>query len=277
MTTARSAARPSRLHQSRSGLSQHRLSLPQVTLCAATSVNLAATIRALEASLEQIDFGDCLLFTDAPARPANSLIRVVPVAHMGSGQAYSEFVMRQLADFIATSHCLVVQWDGHVLNAAQWDPAFLDLDYIGASWPQFDDGHDVGNGGFSLRSQRLLRACQSPVFQPAHPEDVMIGRTHRTLLESQGLRFAARDMADRFSAERAADPDMAFGYHGVWHMPQVLGIEKFWEIYRSLDDRGTVRHDLRTLVARVAKGPGGSGRVLRMLLDRLIDAATKGK
>lgn len=266
MTTARSPAR----------LSRPRLSLPQVTLCAASSVNVAATIRALEASLAQVEFADCLLFTDAPTQPANPSIRVIPVARMGSGQAYSEFLLRHLADFITTSHCLVVQWDGHVLDAAHWDPAFLDLDYIGASWPQFDDGHDVGNGGFSLRSQRLLRACQAPVFEPAHPEDIMIGRTRRSWLETQGLRFATRDMADRFSAERAGDPSATFGFHGVWHMPQVLGVEKFWEIYRSLDNRGTIRNDMGSLLAQVAQGDGGRGRTWRMLLDRLIDVATKG-
>ena len=43
-----------------------RPALPQVTLCAATSVNVKATLRALEASLAQVDFAICKLFTDAP-------------------------------------------------------------------------------------------------------------------------------------------------------------------------------------------------------------------
>jgi hypothetical protein len=249
-----------------------RLSLPDVTLCAATSVNVLATLRALEASLAQADFADCLLFTDARVQPDHPAIRIVPIQRLASAQAYSAFLLGHLADHVATSHCLVVQWDGHVLDARRWDPAFLQHDYIGASWPQFGDGHDVGNGGFSLRSRRLLQACQSPRFRQPHPEDVLIGRTHRAWLETQGLRFAPRSLADRFSAERAGDPLNSFGYHGVWHMPRVLGVDRFWPIYRSLDARDSIRHDLGALLKQVGRGRGGVGRAFRLLLDRAADA-----
>ncbi len=246
-----------------------RLALPQVTLCAATSVNLAATVAALEACRAQVDFADCLLFTDrALAHPG---IRVVPIGRLASAGAYSRFVLGQLANHVTPSHCLVVQWDGHILDARRWDPAFLDHDYIGAGWPQFSDGHDVGNGGFSLRSRRLLQACQDPRFAVAGPEDVLIGRTHRDWLERQGLRFAPRALADRFSAERAGDPAASFGYHGVWHMPRVLGVEPFWRVYRSLDARGTIRYDFARLLKQVAAGPGGAARALQLLVDHVGD------
>lgn len=248
-----------------------RLALPSVTLCAATSVNVAATLQALEACLAQIEFATCLLFTDAPVCPDDPAIRVVPIARLASAQAYSGFVLGQLADHVRTAHCLVVQWDGHVLDGRRWDPAFLDCDYIGASWPQFGDGHDVGNGGFSLRSRRLLQACQDARFAAAGAEDVLIGRTHRAWLEGQGLRFAPRALADRFSAERAGDPAASFGYHGVWHMPRVLGIEHFWQIYRTLDARGSIRHDFGSLLKQLLRGPGGAARALQLLVDHVGD------
>lgn len=249
-----------------------RLSLPDVTLCAATSINVLATVRALEASLSQADFASCLLFTDLPVQPDHPGIKVIPIQRLASAPAYSEFLLGHLADHVETSHCLVVQWDGHVLEARHWDPAFLEHDYIGASWPQFSDGHDVGNGGFSLRSRRLLQACQSPRFKQAHAEDVLIGRTHRAWLEGQGLRFAPRSLADRFSAERAGDPNSSFGYHGVWHMPRMLGIDRFWEIYRTLDQHGTIRHDFGAVLKQVVQGQGGVGRALQLLADRVVDA-----
>lgn len=252
-----------------------RLTLPQVTLCAVTSVNVAATVHALEECLAQIDFADCLLFTDWDGPIGHAAIKRIPIQHIPTAQAYSEFLLRNLGDHIATSHCLVVQWDGYVLEAGRWDPAFLEHDYIGASWPQFSDGHDVGNGGFSLRSKRLLEACKSPRFQPAHPEDIMIGRTHRAWLEAQGLRFAGLALADRFSAERAGSLQTAFGYHGVWHMPEVLGVERFWEIYCALDDRSTIRHDLGQLLRKVGQGEKRTARVVRMLMDQLGDALKK--
>ena len=42
-----------------------RLRLPTVTLCAAASVNVAATLAALRACLAQIEFAECLFFTNA--------------------------------------------------------------------------------------------------------------------------------------------------------------------------------------------------------------------
>ncbi len=245
-----------------------RLDLRQVTLCAVTSVNVAATLRALAVSLDHVRFGACKLLTDAVVSADHPEIEVVPIARLGSSQAYSAFVLEQLPQHIGTSHCLLAQWDGHVLDAQRWQPAFLDCDYIGASWPQFDDGRDVGNGGFSLRSKRLMELCGDPAFVASHPEDVAIGRVNRAWLEQQGMRFAAKPLADQFAAERSGDPRTCFGYHGVWNMPRAIGIEAFWEIYQALDDRGTLRRDFGALLKDVARGPHGIGRALRMVVDR---------
>lgn len=250
-----------------------RLSLPRVTLCAVSSVNVAATLRALEMCLEQVAFADCLFLTDAPVTPSNPAIRVVPIGRIGSSAAYSDFMISHLVDHISTPNCLVAQWDGHVLNAGGWRPEFLDYDYIGASWPQFDDGHDVGNGGFSLRSRRLMEACRAPQFVRMHPEDVAIGRTNRDWLEAQGMRFAPCRLADLFAAERTGDLRATFGYHGVWNMPRALGVERFWEVYCELDERGSLRRDFRSLLRKMARGAGGIQRVARMLYDRVVRPA----
>lgn len=247
-----------------------RLHLPQVTLCAVTSVNVSATLRALAMSLEQVRFCACKLLTDAPVAAGHPDIEVVPIARLGSARAYSQFMLAQLPQYIATTHCLVAQWDGHVLDAQQWQPAFLDYDYIGASWPQFDDGHDVGNGGFSLRSKRLMELCRNPAFGADHPEDMAIGRTNRAWLESQGMRFAPRQLADQFAAERTGDPRTCFGYHGVWNMPRAIGIEAFWEVYQTLDDRGTLRRDFGALLKDVRQGAQGKRRAARMLVERFV-------
>ena len=130
-----------------------------MTLCAASSVNIDATVEALRASADQIDFAECLLFTDADVSLPDG-IRNIPARRFNSGRDYSHFLLEGLVDHVRTPHCLIVQWDGFVLDAGRWNPAFLDYDYIGAPWPQFHDGHDVGNGGFSLRSARLLQACR---------------------------------------------------------------------------------------------------------------------
>lgn len=250
-----------------------RLKLADVTLCAVSSSNVAATIAALETSLAYVEFAETILFTHVdPANlelPPQSPVRVVHIARIKSSKAYSHFVLQQLADHIETGHCLIAQWDGHVINPAKWRSAFLDYDYIGASWPQFDDGHDVGNGGFSLRSRRLMEACRLPEFAQHHPEDLAICRTNRALLEDQGMRFAPKELADAFSAERAGKPAQAFGYHGVFLMPRVLGADRFWQIYRTLDDRATLWLDFGALAKGLRGGSNRPGRILRMALDRV--------
>lgn len=245
-----------------------RLPLPQVTLCAVSSVNVAATLRALETSLSQVDAAAALLLTDKPVKPDHPGITVVSIAPITSSRAYSDFLLTQLVDHVQTSHCLTIQWDGHVLDASRWHPDFLTYDYIGASWPQFIDGHDVGNGGFSLRSRRLMQLCRDPAFHPSHPEDVAIARINRDWLERQGMRFAPRALADRFAAERAGDITASFGYHGAWLMPRAVGIEPFWTLYRELDDRGTIRHDFSSILKQIGQGRGGWSRGLRLTLDQ---------
>lgn len=246
-----------------------RLALRQVTLCAVSSINIEATIRALEVSMAQVDFAACKLFTDQPVRPDHPGITVVPIPCISSSRDYSDYLLSHLVDHVETSHCLVVQWDGHVLDAAKWQPAFLDYDYIGASWPQFVDGHDVGNGGFSLRSRRLMKACRDPAFQRQHPEDIAIGRLNRDWLEGRGMRFAPRALADLFSTERVACLPTGFGYHGAWLMPRVMGATAFWSLYSGLDDRGTIRHDFIAIVKQIGLGRGGWRCILRLTIDQI--------
>jgi hypothetical protein len=252
-----------------------RLALPQVTLCAVTSVNVEATVLALEHSMAQIDFAACKLFTDVEIVPTLVEIDVVKIPRLNSVADYSNFVLKHLVDQIDTSHCLIVQWDGYVVDASKWQPAFLDFDYIGARWPQFMDGHDVGNGGFCLRSRRLMGECKSPEFQPSHAEDLAIARINRGWLEGRGIRFANGVMADMFSTEREGSIHTSFGFHGVWHMPDVLGTDGFWNVYTSLNDRSTIWHDLFKLAASLSLNARGLLRAARLITDQLRDAIQK--
>jgi hypothetical protein len=246
-----------------------KLKLPTVTLCAATSVNIEATLAAIAASMDQIVFAEVLLFTDSTSvrLPAGVIRR--SIAPLCSGRSYSEFLLGELGHHIRTEHCLIIQWDGFVLDARQWDPAFLEYDYIGAPWPQFDDGHNVGNGGFSLRSRRLLQACASDGFVRSHPEDVAICRANRNFLEQErGIRFSGRAMAERFAFERSQPTGPTFGFHGIFNMISVLGEEQFWELYRTLDDRRTAYADYRLLMRQIGPGPSRLNRRIRLTIDR---------
>jgi Protein of unknown function (DUF5672) len=208
--------------------------LPQVTLIAISSVAVTATLSALRRSLDHVQFGRALLLTDRePDGLAGTGIEWRAIAPLRSRTDYSRFVLHGLADHIETSHALLVQWDGFVRDGRCWRDEFLGYDYIGAPWPQH--GMMVGNGGFSLRSRRLLQATATLPLTD-HPEDVAISRIHRQLLEQQhGLRFAELDVARRFSYERSRSDRLEFGFHGVFNLPAELQAEAMMAVLSSLE------------------------------------------
>ena len=191
--------------------------LNSVTLAAVTSIALAATARAMALSQRHLHYGEVLFLSDRPP-PIGTLATWRQIPPIQSRNDYSRFMLRDLAAHLCTEHVLCVQWDGYVIDPEAWDPAFLDYDYIGAPWPHFADDKRVGNGGFSLRSRRLVEACTTlPITDEA--EDVSICRTHRSLLEKRfGLRFAPEDVACRFAYERIAPAGRQFGFHGAFNL-----------------------------------------------------------
>lgn len=201
------------------------LQLPEVTLCCVDTRLPELALDAMLLCMEKAEFGAALLFT----RPGHGLkhvpasIRVIELDNITSIEAYSHFLLKGMRPYLATSHMLIVQWDGYVLDPAMWRDDFLNVDYIGAVWPQYKDAHRVGNGGFSLRSARLLDALTSNDIQPHHPEDVCIARTYRTLLERRwGIRFADESLAHRFAFERERQTPSSFGFHGLSNMALLL-------------------------------------------------------
>lgn len=258
---------------------KNRIHLPSVTLCAVTSTNTGATVEAIHGCVKHIEFGDAVLFTDVlPAVTVTtraSPIRVVEIPRLDTSEEYSNFILRHLVDYISTEHCMIVQWDGHIIDPTRWREEFLNYDYIGARWPQFNDGKDVGNGGFSLRTKRLMELCRQPTFVPHHPEDVAVCRTNRALMESNGMRFAPARLADAFSAERTGDPTRSFGYHGVFLMPKVLGPDKFWSIYRDLDTRMILWRDLWPIAKSLRSGKNSILRSVQLFVTRLVNSGRR--
>jgi tetratricopeptide (TPR) repeat protein len=196
------------------------LTLPDVTLCCVDTANHALALRALALSRSGVAFARTLLLTSElpPGIVATPGIDVTPIPAITSRDGYSDFVLKSLLPYVETSHVLLVQWDGYVINPSAWEPAFAECDYIGAKWFWYNDGMRVGNGGFSLRSRRLLEALQDPRIVRVDNEDSTIGRSYRPLLEREhGIRFATEDVADRFSFEAAYPIGTPFGFHGLYN------------------------------------------------------------
>jgi len=174
--------------------------------------------RALANTAKCLDFDEILIFSDKNFMP-NS--RWVPVEHFSSVRSYCDFMLKGMVEHVQTDHILFVQWDAQAHDSGAWSPEFLEYDYIGAPWPWANPNMDVGNGGFSLRSRRLLEALKNPNIctTAATPnEDQVIGDTFRPLLETlHGIKYAPTDVAARFSYE-LGNYSGSFGCHGPWNI-----------------------------------------------------------
>lgn len=193
------------------------ISAATTTVCVIDTQTHALAARAMRLTLAALDCADALFLSDTGADTGGA--RHVPIAPLAGRADYSRFVMKELLPHIATEHVLLIQWDGYVVNPDAWSGDFLRHDYIGARWGFHQDAHCVGNGGFSLRSRRLLDALQDPDIERFEPEDVMICRDYRPLLESRhGIRFAPPEVADRFSFETTYPQGRPLGFHGLFNM-----------------------------------------------------------
>jgi hypothetical protein len=220
-------------------------------MVAVSSISLGATIRALERSMEQARFASVLLLSDqAPPRghaPGIEWRRIRPIR---SRQDYSGFMLHELSDHITSDFALCVQWDGFVLDGRRWRDEFLQYDYIGAPWPHFDH-HRVGNGGFSLRSKRLLEAAGTIAFDARVAEDIAICRDNRNWLEKDlGLRFAPEALAREFAFERLPFTGREFGFHGIFNMRRLLQRPWFIDLLSSLDPGTIGRLEVREIVGQ---------------------------
>lgn len=203
-------------------------------------------------ALSQAQMPGCRALLCSPVRPADLPPSVEHrVIAALDYQGYSWFMLFMLWRVIETDYALVVQDDGWVLDGRLWRDEYLDYDYIGApihlarvfapegdywsrgfAWMRgLPAGHQavpVLNGGFSLRSRKLMRVfaehpqlkveipppdlCTEPQLQFAWSgdvlnEDVQLSGILRQQLEALGLRFAPLELALGFAIE----------YAGPWH------------------------------------------------------------
>ena len=204
-----------------------KLELPDVTLVTIETRERALASMALEDCLRKVNFADVLIFTDQPA-DFSALIdlcnpRFVIIEDFSDKISWSRCRWNEIAPHLATSHLLYCEWDAFVWDASMWRDDFLQWDFIGSPW-WYKDGRNVGNGGFSLRSTRLMRyvrkhratfPCDTPV------DDDLLCRKYRPALEEKGFMWAPQDVARNFAFECIQpDPLKTFGFHGMfnWHI-----------------------------------------------------------
>ena len=202
------------------------IELKEVTLCCISSVDIDKHIKALQYSSRGIKYGKTIFISDIEIKEEG--IQWIPHPKMNYDD-WNVFILNRLHLCINTEFVLLIQADGFVLNPDKWDESFLDYDYIGAPWP---DQHDdtrvtgdvrVGNGGFSLRSKRLLESASEINSPDRHRElekwneDWYYCVQKRKLFEESGIKFAPLEVAKYFAHELPCEEIQGivpFGFHG---------------------------------------------------------------
>ncbi len=216
--------------------------LNQITLVSVAGINYRSALKALKRSLKQVEFYDCKILTPTKPKylPDGIKWEQTPKLRLRAPgiDDYSHFVLYELHKFIDTEYCLVVQGDGYVIDGSAWSDKFLEYDYIGAPWPirtdsyidPFGNHQRVGNGGFSLRSKKLLEVpnkVEIPwevnygtfykhINAGSLAEDGNICVHNKHLFEAAGCKFAPVEVAVNFARELPIPEykgQRTFGFH----------------------------------------------------------------
>jgi hypothetical protein len=197
-----------------------KLNLINVTIICVDGVNPDIGLKALKYSMKDIVFGDAKLISHIKPDNIPDAIKFVEIDKL-THDSYSPFMLYELYKYVDTDFCLTIHDDGFVINPHLWNDNFLNYDYIGAPWshtiPYYGQKYRVGNGGFSLRSKKLIDLCRN-IKNVGH-EDSSISIRYRDALEQHGCIFAPVDVAMRFSLEEPIpecpfDLNLCFGFHG---------------------------------------------------------------
>ncbi len=168
-------------------------------------------------------------------------------------EEYDRIVLKELPKLVEEDFVIVFQWDGFALNADVPITDFTKYDYVGAPWPYVPTGFEVGNGGFSLRSRRLLdqllnvehSVAASTAFNRC--EDLRICRTYRRTLEGLGINFAPYEVAKLFSFEEIPQKG-TLGFHGVFNFPLIFPESFLLEHANEIRERTRAGHLMDRLV-----------------------------
>jgi len=205
--------------------------LDNITLVCVTSVNIDRAIRAIKYSCKNIIFGEVILFSDIDIDIDN--IKVIKIDKLDYIN-YSRFIVYELYKYIKTEFVLIIQDDGFVVNPESWSDEFLNYDYIGAPFPipqkndmvsyrdPFGVLQRVGNGGFSLRTKKILELpsklnLEWKDYFGYWNEDGFFAVHNKHILENNGCVFPSPEIAAKFSIEYETPETIGktpFGFHG---------------------------------------------------------------
>ncbi len=193
---------------------------------------------AIDRCLAMASFNECILLCEK-THALPSYITQIVIPPIPNIDAYSSFMLRDLGKYFSSDFVLIVQWDSFILNGHVWTDDFFQYDYIGAPWPHRPVA--VGNGGFSLRSRRLINTLKKIELKCVHPEDYVICELHHDeLVHKHGIKFAPEKIAAHFAFECIEPSGPTFGFHGFFNFHHALNDTELCH-YIKLCDQSTMQ------------------------------------
>lgn len=193
----------------------NKLNLKNTTLFCYENRYIDKAIDAINICKYYADFGSIKFITNNKTGCEHEIIDNTPINSLSD---YSRFILFKMNSYVDTEFVLTTHCDGFITNSFAWTNEFFEFDYIGAVWETWQIP-TVGNGGFSLRSKRLLNAIDQILpninHSLLHPhEDYVICIQLRSILEQQfNIKFAPLDLARKFSVETGGKWNGQFGFH----------------------------------------------------------------
>lgn len=226
-----------------------------ITIVAVDTYAHELTRKAIDRTLQVLPCQEVLVLSDKNIYPDGRWAKINPI----DIKDYNTLMLKHLWPLVQTEHILVVQYDGMAINADHWTDDFLNYDYIGAvwPWPHHPPEYKVGNGGFSLRSRRLLNALKDDrvAFKDelSANEDLYIGVYYKQFLQQQGIKFADIATANQFSHEHFPKLEPTFGFHGTFNVPYYLDdatTENFIKLNPSWTSEGSMMMIAHCFIAK---------------------------
>jgi hypothetical protein len=182
-------------------------------------VDTNRAIKVLEHCKSKVDFGAVKLLTSLECDYEHS-VEIMPLHSL---IMYSVFMLTKVHEYIDTTHVLIVQRDGWILNAESWDAEWLKLYYIGPLFMQYDK---VGSGGFSLRQKGIMERISESVFWDgtefgANELQASLNYYEDGIISfSNGFKIASLEQAANFAQGGNRNPkyfrEKPFGFHRTW-------------------------------------------------------------
>lgn len=234
------------------------INLSNITLFAIDNTNrIDGTIKSLYTSMNFAKFGSVKLVTSneyinkySEQLSLDKIICEEMVPPITNIDEYNHYILYNLTNHIQTEFVLLTQDHAFIINPESWTDEFLEYDYIGAPWSwkensfvtPFGEHIRCGNGGFSLRSKKLLevpakvnipfKVYEQPDFYKMFGcintnEDGNICVHNRHIFLEHGCKFAPVHLAAKFSYESSVPENkgiIPFGFH--YRLPPGVTLEQ---------------------------------------------------